>query len=156
MTTAEQAEPLLLANQFGESVDVRQLPRPSILVFFPHAFSPVCDGELSEIQAHLTDFYSAGVDVYGISTDSKFTLRAYAESVGIQFPLLSDHWPHGSAAIHFEAFNARTGAAQRRSVAVNTDHQVVDSVLVEPSQSRPWCWYEGILNRSQVFSKTVE
>ena len=69
-----------------------------LLVFFPLAFSPVCSHQLSELQAALPRFEAADTEVFGISVDSHYANSAFARTLGLQFPLLSDFNREASAA----------------------------------------------------------
>jgi peroxiredoxin len=71
---------------------------PVVLVFFPLAFSPICSHQLPELQKHLAQFEKAGAVVYGISVDSHHANAAFARSLGLGFPLLSDWKKEASAA----------------------------------------------------------
>ena len=61
-----------------------------LLVFFPLAFSPICSHQLPEVQEHLGRFEAADTVVFGISVDSHWSNGAFARSLGLSFPLLSD------------------------------------------------------------------
>ena len=90
-----QAPDFDLANQFGEHVrlsDFRGV-KPVALVFFPLAFSSTCTGELRALRDNLSLFKEHGVELIGISVDSKATLRAWATQEGYDFTLLADFWP---------------------------------------------------------------
>jgi alkyl hydroperoxide reductase subunit AhpC len=50
-----------------------------------------------------------------------FSLRAFAERDGLEFPLLSDFWPHGAVASAYGVFNEATGAADRSTFIVDHD-----------------------------------
>jgi peroxiredoxin len=63
---------------------------PVLLVFFPFAFSPVCAHQLPDVQKAMPRLTEAGVAVYGISVDSYHANAAFARSLGLSFPLLSD------------------------------------------------------------------
>ena len=63
---------------------------PVILAFFPFAFSGVCDKEMCTFRDDFASFQAAGVQVVGISVDSSFSLKAFAQTYNLQFPLLSD------------------------------------------------------------------
>lgn len=69
-----------------------------LLVFFPLAFSPVCSHQLAELQAELPRFEAAETEVFGISVDSHYSNAAFARSLGVKFPLLSDWKREASAA----------------------------------------------------------
>ncbi|MCE9627030.1 MAG: redoxin domain-containing protein [Candidatus Eisenbacteria bacterium] len=63
---------------------------PVLLVFYPFAFSPVCSHQLPDVEKAMARLSSAGVTVYGISVDSYHANAAFARSLGLSFPLLSD------------------------------------------------------------------
>jgi peroxiredoxin len=72
--------------------------KPVVLIFYPLAFSPVCSHQLPEVQAALPRFDAAGAAVLGISVDSHHANTAFAKSLGLDFPLLSDFSREASAA----------------------------------------------------------
>ena len=63
---------------------------PVVLVFYPLAFSPVCSHQLPAIQKELARISARGAVVLGISVDSHYANTAFAERLGLTFPLLSD------------------------------------------------------------------
>jgi len=60
------------------------------LAFFPFAFSGVCDKEMCSFRDNLTRLSGVGGQVAGISVDSLYSLKVFAQTYGLQFPLLSD------------------------------------------------------------------
>ena len=80
-----------LENQYGETITSTGLSNGRVLVvFYPWAFSRVCGSELATLQEHHEFFAQRQVRVIGISVDHKFTLRNYAESLGLDFELLAE------------------------------------------------------------------
>jgi glutaredoxin-dependent peroxiredoxin len=63
---------------------------PVILAFFPFAFSGVCDKEMCAFRDGFGTLQAAGVQVVGVSVDSSYSLKAFAQTYNLQFPLLSD------------------------------------------------------------------
>ena len=63
---------------------------PVVLVFFPFAFSGVCDKEMCTFRDGFGSFQGAGAQLVGISVDSSYSLKAFAQTYNLQFPLLSD------------------------------------------------------------------
>ena len=61
-----------------------------ILAFFPFAFSGVCDKEMCTFRDGFGSLQQAGAQLVGISVDSAFALKAFAQTYNLQFPLLSD------------------------------------------------------------------
>jgi peroxiredoxin len=86
-----KAPDFTLTNQDRESVRLStQLGRPVVLAFFPAAFSSVCTRELCVIRDRLSALNRADAQVYGISVDTFFALKAFQKDQGLTFPLLSD------------------------------------------------------------------
>ena len=63
---------------------------PVVLAFFPFAFSGVCDKEMCTFRDGFGALQEAGVQLVGISVDSSYSLKAFAQTYNLQFPLLSD------------------------------------------------------------------
>lgn len=61
-----------------------------VLAFFPLAFSGVCDKEMCTFRDGFSALSASGTRVVGISVDSLFALKAFAQTYNLQFPLLSD------------------------------------------------------------------
>jgi peroxiredoxin len=64
--------------------------RNVVLVFFPLAFSPVCSHQLPDLERRMDRFRALGAEVLGISVDSHYANEAFAKSLHLSFPLLSD------------------------------------------------------------------
>lgn len=62
----------------------------TVLLFFPFAFSGVCDKEMCTFRDSAAKYNSMSAQPVGISVDSAFALKVFAQTYGIQFPLLSD------------------------------------------------------------------
>jgi peroxiredoxin len=50
-----------------------------------------------------------------------FSLKAFREKEGFDFPLLSDFWPHGAVARAYGVFNEKSGMALRGTFLVDAD-----------------------------------
>ena len=89
--TGSIAPDFTLPNQDREPVTVsQQRGRPIVLAFFPAAFSSSCQKELCTLRDALARFSKAHAQVYGISVDTFFALKAFADEQHLTFPLLSD------------------------------------------------------------------
>ena len=64
---------------------------PVVLAFVPAAFSSVCQAELCTFRDSIAGLNSSHGQVFGISTDTFFTLKAWADQQHFNFPLLSDY-----------------------------------------------------------------
>jgi glutaredoxin-dependent peroxiredoxin len=78
---SHERQPVKLSDQRG---------KPVVLAFFPAAFSSVCQKELCTFRDSIGRLNQAGAQVYGISVDTFFTLKAFHDQQKLGFPLLSD------------------------------------------------------------------
>ena len=61
-----------------------------VLAFFPFAFSGTCDKEMCTFRDGFGTLQASGAQLAGISVDSSYSLKAFAQTYNLQFPLLSD------------------------------------------------------------------
>ena len=61
-----------------------------VILFFPFAFSGICHEELCSVRDSYHRYQELDAQVLGITGDSLFSLKAWKEKEGFQFPLLSD------------------------------------------------------------------
>jgi len=110
--------------------------KPVLLVFYPFAFSGICTGELCQLRDEFADYDNKGVQVLGVSVDTPFSLKAWAEKEGYQFPLLSDFWPHGEVARAYGVFNEQAGLAVRGTFLIDKDGVVRFAEVNAPGEAR--------------------
>lgn len=81
-----------LSATTGDSIALRERrgQGPTVLLFVPLAFSPVCTNELTKIRDDYEEYTKHGAEVMAASVDSPFTLKVWAEQLKLPFPLLSD------------------------------------------------------------------
>jgi len=91
-----------------------------LLVFYPFAFTGTCQGELSQLSAHLPALHAAGAHVLTVSVDSPYAHKVWADREGYTFPLLSDFWPHGAVARTYGVLHERGGYARRATFLIDT------------------------------------
>jgi peroxiredoxin len=112
-----------LRDQFGADVTLSSFrgAKAVAIFFFPFAFSGVCTGEMSGIRDRLDEFVTFDTEVLAVSCDPMFAMRQFADTDGLNFPLLSDFWPHGAVARAYDVFNEDSGAARRSSYIIDRD-----------------------------------
>lgn len=115
----DTAPDFTLADQHGTSTSLSAQVGPVLVVFFPAAFTPVCHDELRALRE-----IAVRAQVLAVSCDSIFVLRALADAEGIDFPLLSDFWPHGEVARAYGALDDRSGTARRLSFLVDAQGRI--------------------------------
>lgn len=120
-----------LKNQHGELIKLSDFrgEKNVVLVFYPFAFTGVCTGEVCEIQKELPRLQNDSVQVLGISNDSPFAQRVFAEQQGLEYPLLSDFWPHGEVSRAYGVFDEEKGCAVRGTFVIDQEGVVRWSVV---------------------------
>lgn len=126
---------------------------PTVLAFYPADWSPVCSDQMSLYQAALSEFTQLDAVLLGISVDSIWCHRAFAEARGIQFPLLADFEPKGAVAHRYGAYSL-DGYAARALFVLDPAGAVAWSQLspdgVNPGVDGILDALEGLRSRSGV------
>jgi mycoredoxin-dependent peroxiredoxin len=137
LSVGDRAPEFSLPDQDKQVVSLADLRgTPVLLVFYPFAFSRICTGELCQLRDELTAYTDAGVKVLAVSTDPVFSLKAYKEQEGFEFPLLSDFWPHGTVAQAYGAFNDKAGMALRGTFLIDADGTVAFAEVNQAGDAR--------------------
>ncbi|SFK30952.1 MULTISPECIES: peroxiredoxin [Streptomyces] len=112
-----------LRNQHGETVRLADFKgeKNVVLLFYPFAFTGVCTGELCALRDELPRFVNDDVQLLAVSCDSPFTLRVFAEQEGLDYPLLSDFWPHGDTAREYGVLDEEKGCAVRGTFIIDKE-----------------------------------
>ncbi|MFE1195963.1 peroxiredoxin [Streptomyces olivaceoviridis] len=92
-----------------------------VLLFYPFAFTGVCTGELCELRDNLPKFEDRDTQLLAVSNDSIHTLRVFAEQEGLDYPLLSDFWPHGNVSRAYGVFDEDKGCAVRGTFVIDKE-----------------------------------
>ncbi|MGH3311808.1 MAG: peroxiredoxin [Streptomyces sp.] len=126
-----KAPDFTLKSQHGESVSLSDYRgnKNVVLIFYPFAFTGVCTGELCALRDELPAFVNDDVQLLAVSNDSPFALRVFAEQEGLEYPLLSDFWPHGEASRAYGVFDEEKGCAVRGTFIIDTEGVVRWSVI---------------------------
>lgn len=92
VATGAKAPDFTLPDQDRQPVTLseRLVRGPVVLAFFPAAFSGVCTTEMCTFRDSMAELKKVSAQVFGISVDSFFALKAWADAQGLTFPLLSD------------------------------------------------------------------
>ncbi|MBC2605918.1 redoxin domain-containing protein [Pelagicoccus albus] len=122
---------ITLSSNFGSSA--------TVLLFFPLAFTSVCQDELCGIRDSLAEYSNVDAVVYGISVDSPFSQEAFAKANGLNFPLLSDFNKEVSKAydVLFEDLLGFKGVSKRSAFVISRDGEVVYSESSDDPKQLP-------------------
>ncbi|MGH2852077.1 MAG: redoxin domain-containing protein [Solirubrobacteraceae bacterium] len=110
-----------LTKEDGEKFSREDLlGQTSVLVFYPFAFSPVCNDQLTLYEEVLDELSSRGATLYAISTDARWSQGAFKEKLGSSITQLSDFEPKGQTARAFGVLHDG-GFTQRALVIVDPE-----------------------------------
>ncbi|MCC6328076.1 MAG: redoxin domain-containing protein [Acidobacteria bacterium] len=93
-------------------------------------------------QAGIAKFEAANTKVFGISMDSRFSNKAFAEKIGVtSFQLLSD-WDRSVTKL-YGLYNEAAGYGRRATFVVDKEGKiqqvVVDSMAIDPTSTLETC-----------------
>jgi peroxiredoxin len=95
-----------------------------VLIFYPLDWSPVCTNEHVCFRNDMKQFEQLDGAVLGVSVDSVWSHKAFAEKMGITYPLLADFQPRGATAEKYGVFLADKGITGRAIVIINKQGKV--------------------------------
>jgi peroxiredoxin len=128
--TNQDRQPVTLSEQKGH---------PVVLAFFPAAFSGVCTKELCTFRDSLASLNKARAQVYGISVDTFFSLKAFQEQQKLNFPLLSDF--NKEVIREYGVFNedmiGLKGIAKRAVFVLDKDGVIRHREVLEDARNEP-------------------
>jgi peroxiredoxin len=91
---------------------------------------------MQNFQQNLAKLEAADTQVLGVSMDSSFSNKAWAQQINVTFPLLSD-WG-GDVTKEYGAYNPKYKAARRVNYLIDKDGKVVemqiDSDAIDPTK----------------------
>jgi peroxiredoxin len=84
---------------------------------------------MQNFQTNLSRLEAADTQVLGVSMDSPFANKAFADKLGVKFPLLSD-WFNGGATVRaYGAYSDENRAARRVTYLIGKDGKIENVTL---------------------------
>jgi peroxiredoxin (alkyl hydroperoxide reductase subunit C) len=119
------------AYQTGKFIEVSSKDlkdKWNVFFFYPADFTFVCPTELGDLQDFYSELQALGVNVYGVSTDTHFVHKAWADASDtikkITYPLIGDP-THSLTGAMFGVLDYESGLSNRATFVVNPDGEIV-------------------------------
>jgi len=117
------------AYKNGEFIEVTNADlkgKWSVVFFYPADFTFVCPTELGDLADNYAAFQKLGVEIYGVSTDTHFTHKAWHDTSDtikkIQYPLVGD--PTGVITRNFGVMIEEAGLADRGTFVIDPEGKI--------------------------------
>jgi mycoredoxin-dependent peroxiredoxin len=138
LDTGTEAPDFTLKDQNGQPVTLSDFrdAKNVLLVFFPLAFTGICQGELDEVRDHLQEYENEDTATLAISVGPPPTHKVWATQSGFLFPVLSDFWPHGAVSQAYGVFNDDAGFSNRGTFVVDRTGIIKFAEMKQPGEAR--------------------
>jgi len=113
-------------GKFVDVTDATLKGKWSVMFFYPADFTFVCPTELGDMADLYPEFQKLGVEIYGVSTDTHFTHKAWhdtSETIGkIKYPMIGD--PTGALTRNFGVMIEEAGLAERGTFVMDPQGRI--------------------------------
>ena len=115
-----------LKDQYDKEVKISDFAgkKNVVLVFYPLDWSPTCTKEHVCFVNDMKRFETLDAEVLGISVDSAWSHKAYAEKMGIKYSLLADFHPKGAMSEKYGMYMDDKGITGRSIFIVDKNGKV--------------------------------
>jgi mycoredoxin-dependent peroxiredoxin len=126
IAVGQTAPDFSLKDQYDKDVKLSDFAgkKNVVIVFYPLDWSPVCTKEHVCLVNGMKDFATLDAAVLGVSVDSAWSHKAYAEKMGIKYSLLADFNPRGAMADKYGVYLPEKGITGRAIIIVGKDGKV--------------------------------
>src|SRR4030088_3332686 len=126
VTVGQPAPEFTLKDQNQQEVKLADFKgkKNVVLMFYPLDWSPVCSNEHACMVNDLKKFESLDAQVLGISVDSVWSHKAFAEKMKISYPLLADFQPRGALAEKYGVYLPEKGITGRAIFIIDKQGKV--------------------------------
>jgi mycoredoxin-dependent peroxiredoxin len=128
----QNQQPVTLSGYWGNHQGAKNV----LLVFFPLAFTGICQGELDRLRDSLPDFENDERAALAISVGPPPTHKVWATESGFTFPVLSDFWPHGEVSQVYGVFNDVAGISNRGTFVIDRAGIIQFAEMKQPGEAR--------------------
>jgi len=126
VATGQMAPEFTLKDQSMKEVKLADFrgKKNVVIVFYPLDWSPTCTQEHACVVNEMKRFEQLNAQVLGISVDSAWSHKAYAEKMHIEYPLLADFQPRGAVGTQYGVYLADKGITGRAIFIVGKDGKI--------------------------------
>ena len=126
VTVGQPAPEFALKDQNQQEVKLADFKgkKNIVLLFYPLDWSPVCSNEHACMVNDMKKFESLDAQVLGISVDSVWSHKAFAEKMKIGYPLLADFQPRGAVGEKFGVYLPEKGITGRSTFIIDKQGKV--------------------------------
>ncbi|OLD81632.1 MAG: hypothetical protein AUF67_07360 [Acidobacteria bacterium 13_1_20CM_58_21] len=121
IAVGQTAPDFALLNQEKKEVKLSDFAEKKnvVLVWYPLDWSPTCTNEHVCFVNDMKAFETLAAEVLGVSVDSVWSHKAFAEKMGIKYSLLADFHPRGAMSEKYGVYLADKGITGRAIAIVN-------------------------------------
>jgi len=121
IAVGQTAPDFTLLNQEKKEVKLSDFAgkKNVVLVWYPLDWSPTCTNEHVCLVNEMKAFETLDAEVLGVSVDSVWSHKAFAEKMGIHYSLLADFHPRGAMSEKYGVYMADKGITGRAIAIVN-------------------------------------
>jgi len=115
LAVGQTAPDFVLKDQSQKEVKLSDFAgkKKVVLVFYPLDWSPTCTNEHACFVNDMKNFETLDAEVLGVSVDSVWSHKAYAEKMGIKYSLLADFQPRGAMSEKYGVYLPEKGITGR-------------------------------------------
>jgi mycoredoxin-dependent peroxiredoxin len=121
LTVGQTAPDFTLKDQNQKEVKLSDFAgkKRVVLVFYPLDWSPTCTQEHVCFVNDMKNFDTLDAEVLGVSVDSVWSHKAYAEKMGIKYSLLADFHPKGAMSEKYGVYLSDKGITGRSIIIID-------------------------------------
>ena len=121
ISVGQVAPDFTLLNQDKQEVKLSDFAgkKNVVLIWYPLDWSPICTKEHACFVNDMKQFETLDAEVLGVSVDSVWSHKAFADKMGIKYSLLADFHPRGAMSEKYGVFLADKGITGRAIAIVN-------------------------------------
>ena len=126
IAVGQTAPDFTLPNQDKKEVKLSDFAgkKNVVLVWYPLDWSPTCTNEHACFVNDMKSFDQLDAEVLGVSVESVWSHKAYADKMGIKYSLLADFHPKGAMSEKYGIYLADKGITGRAIAIVNKQGRV--------------------------------